>query len=171
MRLLVCVTMLFLQTLVHSQSINKRYNSHIGKDGYVFFFNPTKVPTDKNNDVREFFYDMTYNITSDSLTLNFTIVSKSKIDEPIVSFCSGITHVAFNAVKMLYVEKHKKNYISRFTSKVSFTDIVPVFHSPLPLVIKIDFDENNLTARYGKKKWEKETRVMNEIFELIEIQK
>ena len=171
MRLLVCVTVLFLQTFVYSQPVNKRYNSHIGKGGLVFFFNPTKVPMDKNNDVHEFVYDMTYNVASDSLTLNFTIVCKSNLEKPIVGFCSGVTRVKLNAVKMLYVEKNRRNYIFRFTSKVSFADIVSIFGGSLPLVVKIDIDGRILTAQYSKRGWGKEVKVMNEIFELIELQK
>lgn len=167
----MCTVALFMHAFVYSQSVNNRYSSHIGTGGLVFFFNPTKVLINRTDIVREFIYDMTYNLKSDSLTLNFTVVSECDIVEPAIRFNSEINGFELNNIKILYVEKHKGNYIYRFTSRVLYADMESAFRGSLPMKIELVVNDSVITAQYGKRKWKKEVKTMSEIFELIEMQK
>ena len=171
MRLLVCFTVLLLHTFVYSQSVNKRYNSHMGNEGLVAFFYPAEVPVNDNAVVHDFSYDMTYNLTSDSLTLNFTVEGVAGVDELSVMFVSGEGRFELDKIKILYVEKAKDVYTYRFTSKALWQDVMSIFKGSLPLKVEMVVNGVNFTAQYGRKRWRKEVRVMSEIFELIEMQK
>ncbi|MBO5314664.1 MAG: hypothetical protein J6A70_05190 [Prevotella sp.] len=170
MRILLFLCFLTSLLSVSAQIIDKRYVMHIGTEGTVYHFLPVKVSSYSINKKMHCTYDMTYNTSEDSIVLNFTVFVETENGIDSLALCSGKNAVVNSCLDLLYVERAKNSYRYRYTSRFSYADIMSLFAEKFPLVFTFYGDET-FECRYTDKKWKKECRMINEVFNLIRIQK
>lgn len=126
----------------------KLYESFfIGEQGTQYFIKPLKL---NNNSSEEMNLDVTFryneNISEeDSAGINFSITSNSLVRD-IDSLHFQNDEVFINAAKpqRLFMERERKQYLSRFTTRVPLDQLIKLFHSTR---WKIEVYHDN-TSRY-----------------------
>lgn len=155
---------------VSAQDIDKRYVMHIGAEGTVYHFLPVKVSSYRIDKKTHCTYDITYNTSEDSIVLNFTVFVETENGIDSLALCSGKNAVVNSCLNLLYVERAKESYRYRYTSRFSYVDIKSLFAEKSPLIFTF-YGDKTFECSYTDKKWKKECRMINEVFNLIRIQK
>lgn len=148
------------------QSTGKRYRSHVGNGGTSYFFVPKKLSNKTGIDKFEF--DMTHLSSTDSVTLNFTVILKQPVTVKSMSLKNDKCDVEAPYLSMLYRDVLDDGYEIRTTSRFLLTDIQKFFNEESPLYFDIKLsDGNEVSATYSKSQWKKErdivTRILNSI--------
>lgn len=141
-----------------------RYNSFRSKDGILYFFNPQKLKETKN--IKSFEYDMTMLTWTDSVTINFTIVSESMSMPTDLSILSGESKYECHDYSLLYVDLQKRDYKVRITSKFPLQEVEKIVESTIPPIF--EFKQNDIlrTATYKRKAWETDREKIKQIMGL-----
>lgn len=141
-----------------------RYNSFRSKDGILYFFNPQKLKETKN--IKSFEYDMTMLTWTDSVTINFTIVSESMSMPTDLAIKSGESKYECHDYSLLFVDLQKKDYKVRVTSKFPLREVENIIESPAPPIF--EFKQNGIlrTATYKRKAWETDREKIKQIMGL-----
>lgn len=102
---------------------------YVGEQGTQYFIKPILFKSKNSND--ELFMDFTFrykNEIKDSVIVNFSVKSSfiyKTIDSLMIS--NKNTEIKSNEVELLFNEKDKTDFVSRFTTKFSLKDITEIF--------------------------------------------
>lgn len=167
---LLAFIVFFLSSGCEAQSVENRYISHLGNGGITYFFCPKRVGNNVN--ISGFIYDMTYSTQNDSVALNFSFVSdKPQKVRALILQCGDYKCEGCN-VSALYCDIKGKEYEIRTTSKFAMKDIHTTFSQKEALCFNLLFDNGgNGAAMYSRSKWDKDSRKITRIIDLIEYQK
>lgn len=168
---LLSLAALFIPLRCGAQSIENRYRSHLGNGGITYFFCPKHVGHGAN--ICRFVYDMTYKMGSDSVILNFSILTIRPMKVKKFVLQCGEEHLCEGkAVSTLYADLIGKKYEIRTTSKFSMNDIYKMFSQSEELNFNMLFDNGEKgSAKYGKSKWKRESQQITRIIDLINYEK
>lgn len=152
---------------VVAQPNSSRCVTFLGADGQGTFFKPHKVPSD-NKDVR-FEYDMTYIEKQDSITLNFSFITKDmkEVESMHVQGDDKILKPIFS--KRLFIELQGKNYITRIHTIFNFKELRDLLSNSNSVSFIIVTKDKTYTNTYKKSDWKKERIVFNKIFYLTQM--
>lgn len=166
MRIITFVLLCVMCLQVEAQSINKRYRSHIGNGGTTYFFVPKKLS--KKNGVDKFIYDMTHLSTTDSVTLNFTIVVENSVKVESLILANGESEIKSSCLSLLYRDVLDDGYEIRTTSRFSLNQLLSAFSNDSPLIFKVMLSNGDaVSAAYTKSRWKKEKQTITKIFNSI----
>lgn len=167
MKHLLTIIFLLVCTGIHADSADKRLHSFIS-EGEVVYFVMEKSLNKFEGDISKFLFDVTYPSSKDSVTVNFTIVSKNPSDVSAVTFSNEEKIVAATDVELLFHEIKGKKYTIRTTAKIAYADFKALMSSDHPLRIGIkQGDAVSHIATYSNSQWEKEKKVFSGIFYMI----
>ena len=161
---------LFLSLQTFAQSIENRYRSHLDTNGTTFFFCPKQLGNNVN--INKFIYDMTYHTSNDSVILNFTLIANRPVKVTKMVLACGDKNYVGESVGTMYADICGDKYEIRTTSKFSLKDIGDVFSQSDPLTFRLSLDGGgNASAAYSLSKWNKDSKLITRIFELINFQR
>jgi len=139
-----------------------------GDEGTQYFINPLSFSNPENKD--EIQLDITFrykNIIKDSATINFSILSPQvikKLDS--VSISNNYQTVTCSKINLLFNEKTKSDYKSRFTFKISVEHLNNLFQNYEWSVST--FKDSNKTSYLTNKKTKKIiNKLKGEIFVIL----
>lgn len=150
-----------------AQSADKRLNNYTTDKGDVYFIGEKKLESN-NKDIKKFGFDMTYVSHRDSVTVNFTVITKNHGDISKLTIGNGTFTTVASNVNLLYHEIKGKYYVIRTTSQVSYKDIKKLYTSPEPVIFNFTNTEGKTdSAEYTASDWKKEIEVFDKIFYII----
>lgn len=141
-----------------------RYDTFRSKDGMLYFFNPQKLKETTN--LKSFEYDMTMLTWTDSVTINFTIVSDAMSVPEQFAIRTGNTKYVCHDYSLLFVDLDKKDYKVRVTSKFSLAEVEKIIDSPLPPVFEFEQNGVTRTATYKAKAWKTDREKIRQVMDL-----
>lgn len=104
---------------------------YVGDDGTQYFIKPLGFSNPENKD--ELAMDFTFrykNEVKDSVIVNFAIQSEKIIKEiDQITLSNATQTIASNKVELLYNEKKKKDFYSRFSTKISMVEFNRMFEN------------------------------------------
>ena len=160
------LTMLFIVASIYAICGN-RLHTFLSQNGTVYFIEDKKLNA-LDGSISKFMYDVTYPEIKDSVTINFTILSKSPSDVTALTFRNKDAEVRATDVELLYHETKGKKYTIRTTSKMAFADFKGLMTSDHPLLIEIRQGDSVVsTATYNDSQWKKEKLILQSIFYTI----
>ena len=155
--------MLFRSKPSASKSAKSFYESFfVGEDGTQYFIKPVSFDaTDKNSELQVDFTFRYKNEIKDSATINISLISNSIVKEVNNISIKNLHHnVDLRDISLLYNEKKKDKFISRFTSKCSTQELFDIFADA---DIKIDIDRKDAVSFYiTPNKTQKAIRSLND---------
>lgn len=114
---------------------------------------------------------MTLLTWTDSVTINFTMVSESMYLPTSFSIMSADTEYVCHDYSLLYADLKKNNYKVRVTSKFPLSDVEKILSSTSPPVFQIEQSGIVRTATYKQKAWNTEREKIKQIMELYYLTK
>lgn len=167
---LIALLLLLMPLFIKAQSVDNRYQSHLDRSGATYFFCPKKIG--KNVNVNKFIYDMTYHTSNDSVILNFTILAKKPIRVKSFVLSCGDKNYMGGSVSTMYADIVGDKYEIRTTSKFSLDDICEVFSQGEALNFRMSLDNGgDASAAYSLSKWNKDSKMISRILDLIKFQR
>lgn len=137
----------------------------VGEDGTQYYVKPL---TFKEIDQKgELIVDMTFRYkdeVKDSASINFSILSPDiikQVDSLIIS--NDSSNIAANSIKIMFNEKLKKNFKSRFSCKSEFKDLIELMKDE-NWRISVFYGQNNRTYSSTKKTSKKIKRLNDNVF-------
>ena len=160
-RLLAILTVLISSAVVEGYA---RYNSFRSKDGILYFFNPQKLNVLEN--IKSFEYDMTMLTWTDSVTINFSIVSESMAMPTDFVISSGESKFVCHDYSLLFVDLEKNRYKLRMTSRFPLQEIEKIIGCPTPPVFEFRQDGIERAASYKNKSWKTDREKIKQVMGL-----
>lgn len=151
---------------VCAQSGDNRYASRMTQDGTIFFIMPHGLG--KTDGLKKFDYDVTLLSWTDSVTVNFTFISKDMYTPTHFLIRSGDKDYKCSQYSPLFIDLKKDMYEIRITSKFSVADFKSMIFCPYSPVFL--FDQNGLqkSASYKQGAWHKDSKKLQDIFRIYE---
>ena len=113
-------------------------------------------------------FDMTYlSNDDDSVSFTSTIVTNHASPIDSVTIHSNQHSIRTN-IEQIYCEPHKNKYIWRIRYYITWTQWKELYNNQTPYIIEF---EKDLMFSFHKKKWEKEKNDINNILQIIELNK
>ncbi|MDE6145925.1 MAG: hypothetical protein K2F96_06575 [Muribaculaceae bacterium] len=164
MKQITAVAVMVLTVLAATAaSPDKQIVFHSAGDGMLVFVKPRKMAkTATSSASKPLDYDITLSTQSDTVSVTFTLVSKSAslhIDSTSVN--SSLRYVN----ERLYVEPKSKNWIYRLRFKMPQDDFEATFCGDNPLELSVD----NCGFQIPKKKQPKEAEICRTAVNIIEM--
>jgi len=158
-----------------AQNIKGKYLSRSTDQGTVTYIYPQKG-YDSKKLAGKLIYDITHSTATDSVTFNFTYISKNPLPLDSVVFSNNDINYSI-PTEILYIEPKKgnkwENRISAVLDAKTFKDI-RTQKSPCDLTIYPRKEEKyteNYIFKISEKDWNKNTSIINKIFDVIKYYK
>ena len=155
--------------LVAAGSLSKRYSTFGTINGTLYFVRPMHMPKCEGNQTK---YGLTFDITylygdTDSVSFTTTVVTSGKenLDSVLVKSKSGTIRAK---TELIYREPHKSYYVNRIRFYIKWSEWKELYGSATPYVIEYG---KRLRFSFKQKKWEKESKTINDIMDIIETNK
>jgi hypothetical protein len=161
----VCLTTLLLIlsfNYLSAQKISKYYNSRHQENGTLYFI----LEQDGfKNSISSFFYDLTYLTSSDSVTFNFSVITKDDISIDSIKLFNNENNMTSVSTR-LFVESKKEKWIYRYSSKFLFKDLEIFYNEGTPY-INLFSKNNTIKLTIKQNKWDEQCAIIKKIFTLI----
>lgn len=122
-----------------TRSAGSAYESFfVGAEGMQYFIKP--VVFKANNSGNEMHIDFTFRykdaiMEEDSVIVNFSIFSNEIVNDlQLLSFHSAEPKTPASSAERLFAEKRKNQFVSRFTARLSLSDMIMVFSDDEPIL-------------------------------------
>ncbi len=151
-----------------AQKLNRNYSFHPQEEGNVYFIHPLKGYESKNKGaVKMLEYDITYLSGKDSATYTFTYFSENafKIDSVIISDNSG-KYTFTGPANMYYLQPKRNIWQQRAAITIPYEILVQLYQSSLPYKISL-VGNKNVDYEIKPKTWEKQSKMVTKVFEII----
>lgn len=137
-------------------------------NGKLYFVFENKLQCVENSDYIK--YDLTYCDSNDSASIKMSIYQKNLSIIDSLAFNNG--YVRYITVPSLfYQELFHKKWLGRYDNIVPFNFINQAFNSTQPLTISIYSQGKETIFSVPKSNWKSFSRKMQDIFEIIQINK
>lgn len=160
---LFIISLLFIPTI----QAKTRYQSFISEGHQVLFFFPVTLTATEGKD--KFEYDFTHQEMTDSVTFNFSIISKAK---PVVTDISLIDQdgIALSPkyFKVLYTEYLKGTYDTRVQTSFNYQIFKELYLTAKRLIYKVVVNGKEIEFEYKSSQWKKEQESMNILLNLFD---
>lgn len=167
-RFIILFLMLVIPLIGIAQSVSSRYSGRMTQDGMCYFFRKMKLS--EKEGVKDFYYDMTYLDWTDSITVNFSIIADKPETPKMLTIISGDTTFVCDNLKCLFVDVLKKGYEIRMSSSFSEKAIRKMIETSSAPIFQVKF-KDNVTAAYSKSSWKKDSKMLQMIFQMIDVVK
>ena len=169
MKKIILLLLLLLSTLTNvvAQPNSSRCVTFLGADGQGTFFKPHKVPSD-NKDVR-FEYDMTYIEKKDSITLNFSFITKDMKEVESMHIQGDGKTLKPLYQQRLFIELLGEKFITRIHTVFNFNKLRDLLSNSNSVSFIVVTKDKTYTNTYKKSDWKKERIVFNKIFYLTQM--
>lgn len=166
--LFLCLGLGLSNNQIYAQKLSNYYTSYNQEDGilyYVFENRDFYNPSDKS----DFYYDLTYHSAKDSVSFNFTYFSKEPLNIDKIEFASTNGKIDY-PVKKIFIEKDKKAWKHRYSANIPFKEIEEFFNLSAAEINLISAEsQNNYQSK--TKKWKKQSSIVLDILQMIELNK
>ncbi len=164
--------LLFLSFLsVSARKTDKSYIMTYHENGSLFFIRPEPISKTKNPLIAEdLVFDLTYLTCNDSLSYTLTYVTTQQFFPD--SLCFQFTEEQYcSPVEIIYVDKGSSEWIYRVKLIIPFSLLEKMYLSESSYQVNIHGKGNMLEYYYIPKKWIKERQKMNDIIDVIKMNK
>lgn len=155
--------------LVIASSVSKRYTTFLSERGMLYFISPMHMPKCNENHAK---YDLTFDITylsGDKDSVSFTTTVVTPIVEKLDSvFIKNELKIVKAKTELIYCEPYKSYYVNRLRFYIKWSELKELYGCMMPYVI--DFG-NHLCFSFYQNKWKKESKTINDIINIIELNK
>ncbi|PWJ40966.1 hypothetical protein [Sediminitomix flava] len=154
---------LLLSVSVQAQDISKYFTSHYQEGGSLYFIFPQDGFVNESNK-NPFTYDITYLVSKDTVTLNFSYLDASQIEIEKLSLKTEEGSKSFKT-KKIFVESEDEKWHHRYTALIPYADIKALFkqHELQPkLALVCESEHIDLCIKASK--WEKQSSIISKIF-------
>lgn len=152
-----------------ASSVSKRYTTFLTESGMLYFIRPMHMPKCNENQTR---YGMTFDITylsgdTDSVSFTATVVTPivEKLDSVYIKSGSKIVKVK---TVLIYCEPYKSYYVNRLRFYIKWSEWKDLYGCMTPYVVEFN---NHLRFSFYQNKWKKESKTINDIINIIELNK
>lgn len=152
-----------------SAGIGDRYVSRNTQDGTIYFIEPKSLGVKDN--ILSFTYDMTLLSWTDSVTVNFTIVSKRMEVPEGLAIRNSQYDFACRSYSPMFIDIVKKGFEVRVTSKFPLKEIEQIFKSEEPPVFSFTQAGVAESAGYSRSAWKKERVKLQNIMSVYKYRK
>lgn len=143
-------------------------------NGMLFFIFPQKVSSVGNSIVKkDLQFDITYLTSKDSATVALTYIADQSIktDSLKLFLVDGETSYSA-ATEVLYIERKSSKWVHRVKFAIPYQMLEELFAlNSSPLTVIIPSKLGDISYSYSAKKWKKQTELMSNIFEVIQLNK
>ncbi|MDZ7741340.1 MAG: hypothetical protein U5Q03_06240 [Bacteroidota bacterium] len=167
MRILILSFLLVLAAGASGQKLSKYYRTSNLENGKIYFVKSFEdFESSKGRDA--FIYDLTYLKGSDTLTINYTYYAEEafEADSIGIQFNKQIT---FFPTERLFIERNKKSWEHRYTAEVPLEFMVDFYDSENSPFFQLQSGGKSLVYEIRNNKWEKFSGIMQQIFQVIEL--
>lgn len=150
---------------ISAGSPDKQMVFHTAGDDMLVFVKPRKMAkTAESAAVKPLEYDITLSTQTDSVTVTYTLVTKTSTLQTDSTVINGLIHIPNERI---YVEPKSKNWIYRLRFKMAGKDFQQTFCGDAPVELSID----NYRFMIPQSKQPKEAEICRTAVTLIEINK
>jgi len=163
---------LVISNCLFSQRINKYFVSNVQDNGILYFIEPEHKW--KSTEDNTFEFDITYLSSTDSISLNFSFLSKEleEINNLLFNIEGAEKPISVLCDK-IYIDYNKRIWVHRYTSKISHNEFLQLYannQGPAPKVV-VKFKNDECVLFTNERKWRKKSKIINRIFQLTEANK
>ena len=153
-------------TGLHAQNPKKYYTSIIQENGILYFVKPEFSMGNRDH---ELFFDLTYLSGNDTLTMNFSYISKQLSPISQISLISEDSRRTDATPDKIFVDSKKSTWTHRYSVKFSFDEMVSwLSEKDLPaLELKLSDGMEYIKLSAKKKQWNKNRDILMKIFSII----
>lgn len=155
--------------LATASSVSKRYTTFLTENGMLYFIRPMHLPKCNGNQTK---YGMTFDITylsgdNDSVSFTTTIVTPvvEKLDSVSIKNESKTIKAK---TELIYCEPYKSYYVNRLRFYIKWSEWKELYGYTMPYTIELN---NHLRFSFPQNKWKKESKIINDIINIIELNK
>ncbi len=145
---------------------SNRHESFLSDGHPVFFFYPVTLSAIDGNDKLE--YDFTHQESTDSITLNFSIESKTVRKVSDLKIKSGAEQISPEYFKVLYTDYGKGKYVTRVQTSFKYLPFRQMFLSSDPIEFIPTIDGESIVFTYKPSKWKKEQEEISKILQIYD---
>ncbi len=143
---------------------------YTGEEGTQYFIKPARFSSAEKHKQISIDFTFRYKPTAipDSVIMNFSMVAPAiyhRIDRLVISNTGASAEAC--SVELLFHENHKKQFVSRFTSKISFTDFKAVFAYGDDWVLNVYTTEQPVLYQPNKKTRKTVIKLQDSLFRFI----
>jgi len=158
----------FISLSMIAAPISKRYKVLMTEKGNLFFLNPTKMSRSHGSKAqKDLVFDITYLVgDEDSVSFTATVIADSalKIDS-IVIMLPNKREMKVEA-EAIYCEPLKRNYAMRTRFYVNWEEWKSMYKDKQPYTLNFG---HGLLFSFKQKDWNEESRTIQEIMKVIEL--
>lgn len=119
-----------------------------------------------------FVYDVTYADSSQAVTYHFSITEPKMVTLDSIAFIVGDKQITYPTPTQFYVDKVKRGWLQRYELSVLLRDWESMYQPDMPLVVVAYTPEGEVNYRvHSAAKWKKTCRRMQQIFDIIALNK
>lgn len=150
-----------------AQKLSKYYKAAMQDHGMLYFIKPMELFKSKAQQ-NDFIFDVTYLNNLDSVTLNFSYFDEESVDISALHFL-GEKDTFQVAAKQIFVESKKKQWHYRYTTTISFADLMAFYQNTTAPQLAIALkEETPISLVPHKKKWKKNLPIIQRILVMID---
>lgn len=155
--------------LAVASSVSKRYTTFMTESGMLYFIRPMHLPKCNGNQTK---YGMTFDITylsGDNDSVSFTTTIVTPIVEKLDSVSIKNETKTINAkTELIYCEPYKSYYVNRLRFYIKWSEWKELYGCMVPYTIEFN---HHLRFSFPQSKWKKESKTINDIINIIELNK
>ena len=172
MRQFFLLIVIFPYFAINAQKTEKSYIMSFYKDGLLFFILPQPIFKTSNNIAqKDFIFDITYLTKNDSSSFTATYTTKINFPADSIHIQDSDGSVISTPLKMIFIDKKSSQWIYRVRFMVSFELLRRLYISEYPYRVYIVSNKNRIEYQYSTNEWKKKRKKMNEILDIIKINK
>jgi hypothetical protein len=154
-------------SVASDKNLKKHYTSRTQADGVLYhIFSPSKYIDKAANG--DFEFDITHFSASDSITLNFSWYAKQPTAFKYIEWTTQ-SHSIKTTCNRLFVDKVKKEWNSRYSSKIHFDEFSRLLNSTDGVEISFGESDSIQKIQLKGKTWENHKKIIADIFHLIQL--
>lgn len=161
--------LLFLLLCFHNnaqaQKINKYFTSLSQPNGvlyHVFSF----ASYNSSNSNSSFDFDVTYLSLSDSVVLNYTVLSSTPLQIKDITFGNTVGMIDIES-KRLYIDNFKGKWRSRYSSTISKDYFIKLINADTSIDLIVESENSEQIFLLKGKVWDKHKLILKQIFQTI----
>lgn len=153
--------------LYAEKKLAERYVVRPVQEGLLYFIKPYELPSQQRK-IEAASMDITYLVTWDTVTLNMSIILPEVIGADSIVFTSDQS-MTFAQFETFFIDANKKNqFVHRYSCKVPYRYIQGLYNNEKPYRMTIYSKGQSFVYGFSPKSWDKERKMMSQIFTLID---
>lgn len=171
MRTIIIVLLGLMPLCAIAKGAEEMYTMWNRPDCKQYYIYEQKINKQRGGTPFAFVYDVTYADTSLTTTYHFSITEPKIVTLDSIAFIVGEHRIAYPTPTQFYIDKVKKGWLHRYELPVLLTDLESMYDSNHPLHIIAYTPHGELNYQIRAAKWKKISNRMQQIFDIITLNK